>query len=263
MADEGYVIKLAVAVPGDEIAAIADALSEKTGGSKQRIFNLLKTNGVGAPIAKADTLAQAERIADMMREAGLEVRAEIRRVTFAPTRQSTPGVGSRSRERRSQRQPGRPSATGTNHGINPLLTGNETSNAPWLANIVGYIGVAALLIGVFAPLLQDPLGIGLDYLGQVTGDVWIILALAVISGLMLLNGRRRYLWIPGILSLLLTGYAFTRVIEALNSRRNDVGDGAGVFGDALLSTVVSEWGWAFLVIGGVALLASALMRQSR
>ena len=36
-----------------------------------------------------------------------------------------------------------------------------------------------------------------------------------------------------------------------------------VFGDALLSTVVSEWGWAFLVIGGVALLASALMRQSR
>ena len=256
-------IKLAVAVPGDEIAAIADALSEKTGGSKHRIFNLLKTKGAGAPIAKADTLAQAERIAEMMREAGLEVRAEIRRATVAPTRQSTPGVGSRSRERRSQRRPGRPSATGTNHGINPLLTGNETSNAPWLANIVGYIGVAALLIGVFAPLLRDPLGIRLNYLGQGTGEVWIILALAVVSGVMLLNGRRRYLWIPGILSLLLTGYTFTRVIEALNSMRNDVGDSAGVFGDALLSTVGSEWGWAFLVIGGVALLASALMRQSR
>ena len=91
MADEGYVIKLAVAVPGDEIAAIADALSEKTGGSKHRIFNLLKTKGAGAPIAKADTLAQAERIAEMMREAGLEVRAEIRRGNRRPHPTIHPG----------------------------------------------------------------------------------------------------------------------------------------------------------------------------
>jgi hypothetical protein len=123
-----------------------------------------------------------------------------------------------------------------------------------------------LFLGVFAPIVSAPIIGNINYFQNGKGDGVIILALAVISVFLTLTKRYRLLLITGVGSLAVLAFTFINFQRRVSSARSEMREGMANnpfrgLGDAMLSTVQIQWGWAVLIIGAVLLLASAMLKE--
>lgn len=116
---------------------------------------------------------------------------------------------------------------------------------------LGFIGAALLLVGAFAPVINVPI-VGAINLMQ-GSDGYIIIGLAMLSGIILLVNKRKWLWVTGIAAL---GIIIAKFITLIN-KIGSLDDNGNKFSEAMSNAISMQWGWAALVIGAILLIIAA------
>lgn len=122
----------------------------------------------------------------------------------------------------------------------------------------GLLGAALLAAGCFAPIAALPGGGAASLLGSGSVPARLILVAALSSIALILLRRPRALLITGSFAGLMILVEFLEYRDELA-----VVTGPGSSASALLSSFVSEWGWALLVLGAALLLLAGLFPGRR
>lgn len=147
-------------------------------------------------------------------------------------------------------------------------TANSSSPTPLPPNVLrlGVAGPLLLLLGAFLPILRVPFVGAQNYVQNGQGDGMLIVALAVVSLLLVLAKKPRWLIGTGGLAGLLVGMTFLRLLSALNEMERSVeqelaGNPFRGLADVALQGVGLEWGWVVLFAGVVTTLAAGAIHQ--
>jgi hypothetical protein len=135
--------------------------------------------------------------------------------------------------------------------------------------LVGFVGTACVILGTLAPLVHLPIVGSVSYVLNGRGDGMIVLALALLAGV--LTFLRQYFWLrwaTGAIALLClyTFIKFQSAVSDIQEKMNADLEGNPFKGlaQAMAETIGLGWGWAFLLIGvGSLAIASALGAKSR
>ncbi len=132
--------------------------------------------------------------------------------------------------------------------------------------ILGYIGSIVLFIGTFMPVVSAPIIGSLNYFqnGKADGVIIIVLAaMALFSTIIKDYGK---LWIPGVGSLGILIFTFINLrkrISEIQEQMNIELYGNPFRGLAAIAvqSIQLQWGWGFLIIGALLLIAAALIKE--
>lgn len=133
-----------------------------------------------------------------------------------------------------------------------------------LRRLLGFLGCAALIAGVFCPILNVSAHGNYNYLE--TGDGTLILVLSALSFFLVLFNKYEGLY---IITLVIAGiFVYTyinihsQLLEAKSGTGEDLSENmfAGIT-DLSLDSVNYQWGWILLIAGLAVLTTSAYMRQ--
>jgi len=130
--------------------------------------------------------------------------------------------------------------------------------------LLGLLGCGLLIIGVFLPIISMPIVGSFNYIHNGRGDGIIVLALAVISGLLILGELFRGLVVTGLLALAVMCFTLCQFFAYLSNARAEMARSDNIFkglGEAMLATVQIQWGWVPLVAGGFLVLAAGILRD--
>lgn len=130
--------------------------------------------------------------------------------------------------------------------------------------LLGLVGAGLLAVGVFMPIVSIPIVGSINYLYNGRGDGIIILALALLSGILILCKRLRGLIVAGFLSLAVMGFTLCLFFARINNLKDDLAKSDNIFkglGQAIMATVQIQWGWVPLVAGGFLVLAAGLLKD--
>ena len=129
------------------------------------------------------------------------------------------------------------------------------------SQILGAVGAVVLFIGAFVPILSGPLigtlnyfqyslryGLGEGVIERILGHIYgigegvIVLILALVSLVMALTKRRRWLWMTGLLSLGVLAFTFINVLLWINASKGRQG--------LIDPTIFMQWrGWVVRAVG--------------
>ena len=119
--------------------------------------------------------------------------------------------------------------------------------------VICIIGSLVSMGAVFAPIVGfDALG----DLGDIThiqdggGDGIIVFIFAILSLLLGLFGRYRWLWLTGLGSLAIIGFTYSNFQAGMSDPE----------GNPFLKLAEFKWGWIPLVLGSVLILVSAALK---
>ncbi len=127
--------------------------------------------------------------------------------------------------------------------------------------IIGVVGVCAIVIGCFAPLVSLPFA-SINYLAGGRGDGIFLLIVTALSGYFVAVENYDRLRICAVVSTALCLFTFvnfsTRLAEMHASMDSQLrGNPFKGIADAMVSAVGFGWGWSFLIIGLACLFVSA------
>ena len=111
-------------------------------------------------------------------------------------------------------------------------------------------GIAILICGVFSPVLRVPAIGGVSYFFCGKGDGTILILLSLISLFLALKKNYKALWITGIGCAGVIAFSYVTIHMRLASVNS-----------AEAQTYRLSWGWAVLLLGAAAVLASAAARK--
>ena len=138
------------------------------------------------------------------------------------------------------------------------------------SQILGAVGAVVLFIGAFVPILSGPLigtlnyfqyslryGLGEGVIERILGHIYgigegvIVLILALVSLVMALTKRRRWLWMTGLLSLGVLAFTFINVLLWINASKGREG--------LIEPTIyIQWWGWVVMVVGACLIITAAI-----
>src|ERR1043166_3868730 len=128
--------------------------------------------------------------------------------------------------------------------------------------VVSLTGSLLLFIGVFTPIVSAPTLGYINYFQNEKLDGVVILSLAVISFVLLLAKKYRYLWFTGLTSFSVLLFTFIKLQIRISQIKDKLGDElAGNRSPELVDWAVRsvqiEWGWPVLIIGAAFILWAA------
>lgn len=127
----------------------------------------------------------------------------------------------------------------------------------------GLIGAALMAIGTFMPILHLPVVGSINYLHNGRGDGMIVLVLAGLSYLFIRYKKFGALILTGGASLGIMFYALARMIQQLEKTKAELTASDNMFkglGEAMLTGVQIEWGWAPLLAGAGLLVVAGFWK---
>lgn len=126
--------------------------------------------------------------------------------------------------------------------------------------VLGLGGAAALVLGVFSPLVHIPVVGDLNYFYGGQGDGVLVLLVAVASFVLVATGRYLFAAYAGVASLALSAFLVTRMAVGIGKVKEDAAQNSGeLFGElvaAFVQGVQIKWGAGLLLIGGLALVVA-------
>lgn len=143
--------------------------------------------------------------------------------------------------------------------------------------VIAFVGAALLLVGLFTPLVGVPFltfsYYNLSQLSSLAGLGFFLLLLCG-AGAGVLAGTKRYevLKWPGLVSMLVIAFTYFRIRSGLSEAKNEMARGMATMpdgqsspfkgmGDAFMSLIQMQWGWAVLAAGAVLLIVAGLMKD--
>ena len=145
----------------------------------------------------------------------------------------------------------------------------ESSQPNTVANqVLGLIGSAMLLLGVFMPIISVPIFGSINYFRNGEGDGVFVLVLGLASILLVLLNKYQWLFLTGIGALGVMAFTFVNVYsklaEAKSSASRDLaGNPFKGLADAAIESIQFEWGWGVLVLGAILLIAAAIVEPKK
>jgi len=119
--------------------------------------------------------------------------------------------------------------------------------------LVGFAGIALLVLGAFAPLVHLPFVGSINYVANGRGDGMLVLLLAAISAYLVFTRRYRGLLITATLTAAICIFTLVRFESALSDAHAKLASlGGGLFGglaDTMMGSIGLDWGWALLLLG--------------
>ena len=138
---------------------------------------------------------------------------------------------------------------------------------------VSFIGSLILIIGIFMPLLSIPmLGISMSYFDVNKNESILILLFVLISIIVTILNRYKYLWISIFGILLTLSYTFWNIhnkkadFESLiggNMDDNPMGGFLQGFMELAINSVKIEWGWIIIILGVIAYIFASVLRDKK
>jgi hypothetical protein len=142
----------------------------------------------------------------------------------------------------------------------PAEVGDRTVPGSDIRNskLVALAGAAAVVIGVFSPLISIPFFGAISYASQKQGEGFVMIGGAVVAALLcyLLN----FFW-PAVATGILVLIDVTITLINLHNISATMGDSSNPLVKAFANTVSPSWGFALLLIGGILLIASACLKE--
>jgi hypothetical protein len=131
---------------------------------------------------------------------------------------------------------------------------------------IAIIGAILLFFGVFCPIVSVPFLGDLNYFHNGQGDGVIVLVLAVATVALALVRLFKGLWLTGGGSIAVLAFTFfnfqSKMSDLRSSMEKDLaGNPFAGLGQAALSSVQLQWGWAVLVIGACLIIAAAIVQE--
>jgi hypothetical protein len=120
--------------------------------------------------------------------------------------------------------------------------------------VLGIAGGLALVVAAFAPMLELPLAGTLTYIGSGSSDGGLVLIWGVAALVFTMVKRWMWLLVPAVMTVLVAGFTFVRLIGELNEPRSEGILPSGISGGQL------QWGRAALLVGVFFLATAALMK---
>jgi|GEM_PF-659425 len=118
--------------------------------------------------------------------------------------------------------------------------------------VVGALGAIVLFVGAFLPIFSVPIAGSVNYFRNGTGDGQVIVVIAIISLVLVLLRKTKWLSVPGLISF---GFLFRTFIDhQLALMIAEAG-----CGDELARRTQLEWGWPALVVGSGLLITASLL----
>jgi hypothetical protein len=130
--------------------------------------------------------------------------------------------------------------------------------------ILGIIGSALLILGIFLPIVSVMGLISISYFQAIQASpvqAWtglLLLLLGIASLVCALTNRYKILIATGVVSLCLLALDFVRLKSALGSAPPD----AGEFGQQMASSVSIGWGLYVMAIGAILLIVAGVMKNT-
>lgn len=136
---------------------------------------------------------------------------------------------------------------------------------PSTMGTVGIIGAVVLFIGAFLPIVSMPMVGSINYFQNGEGDGVILVVLALITVILALLGKAKWLWTTGLASVGLLLFTFARFRGSLSNMREQMnqeleGNPFQGIADVAMESIQLQLGWAVLLLGAL-LVAGAGMRQ--
>ena len=133
-----------------------------------------------------------------------------------------------------------------------------------IKQLFGLVGSIILFVGIYVAFISTPIIGNIDFFQNGKGYGGIILVLALISLIITLTKRYKWLFIPGLISLCITIYSFLDIqitITSLSSRLNSGLKDIPLLGlgDLEIKSMQILWGWAILTVGSDFLIASSIL----
>lgn len=133
--------------------------------------------------------------------------------------------------------------------------------------IIGIIGSAVLLIGVFAPVIALPIIGNLNYFQNSKMDSTILMFLGIASLALTFLKRYKWLLLTSIGSIGVMIYSFTnfkiRAAKASSMLEPKlIDDPFRELGRLSLHFAQLQWGWAVLLAGAVLIIVAAVMNKN-
>lgn len=133
--------------------------------------------------------------------------------------------------------------------------------------IIGLSGAGLLFVGVFLPMFHIPIVGSLNYFQNGEGDGLIVLLMALLSFVLSLVGKFRWLLIPATISALTLTVSFVVFQGQISTMKAGMekdlsGNPYRGLADMFVQSYQIEWGMAVLVLGIVLIIAAAVMRPS-
>jgi len=132
----------------------------------------------------------------------------------------------------------------------------------------GVIGSILLIVGVFMPVMSVPFIGGVDYFRDGTGDGVFVLGLGVVS--LILVMAKRYKWLVATSSLTICMLMFTLIQFHRNMARikeqyeaQTEGNPFAGLGQLALDSIQLQWGWAPLFLGAIMVAICAGLKDER
>ena len=134
--------------------------------------------------------------------------------------------------------------------------------------IVGIIGSALLVIGIFLPIVSIMGLITFSYFNFIqmapgtffTGILLLLLGLASLA--LTLTNRFKLLLLTGILSLAILALDFFRIRSGLSEAGSVAGDRGGEIGARMAEAMSIGWGFWLMAIGAIALIVAGVMKST-
>ena len=129
--------------------------------------------------------------------------------------------------------------------------------------LLGLIGAIVLFIGVFAPIVDQPLMGSTDYFRNGRGGGALVLLFAIASFVLVLRKDYRWLWLTGGASLAVSLYTFVFMVRDISLLSDayytlrQFGRGRGQEPFHL------QFGWGLLFVGAGLVIASAALKEEQ
>jgi hypothetical protein len=126
--------------------------------------------------------------------------------------------------------------------------------------LLGLAGGLLLVIGCFSPVMSTPMGmVTMMLAGNTLGR--ILLIIAIVSLVLTIISKYRYLLVTGLVSLGVVGYELYQFQTQIGQLKT--GGAASAVAQTLAQSVQFSWGWIPLFLGALLLLLSGVLGYRR
>jgi len=134
--------------------------------------------------------------------------------------------------------------------------------------LIGFIGVGFILIGIFLPFIKIPIIGNMNYFRNGEGDGVILLILAMGSLVFILLNKMKWLWLTGIgstLTLLFTCYNLQTKMHEIKEGMDKslAGNPFRGIADTMVESIQMEVGIPVLIIGILLIIMSAYLNSKQ
>ncbi|MEI6520700.1 MAG: hypothetical protein WCO98_11795 [bacterium] len=132
---------------------------------------------------------------------------------------------------------------------------------------IGLIGSTILFISVFTPIISFPIFGNMNYFQHENGDGIIVLILSIVSVILILLKKIKWLWFTGLGSMSVIIYSFINFLIMISRLKTNMetdvtDDFFSGFTNIAVKSIQFQWGLPLLIIGAALIISSAAIKDA-